>query len=60
MLGYLLQATQFRNWVTKTLREFIVKGLVLYDEQLRQNKRFGKDYSDELLETTGQGIYLRL
>ena len=44
------QATQFRIWATKTLREFIIKGFVLDDERLKLNKRFGKDYFDELLE----------
>lgn len=45
------QATQFRIWATKTLREFITKGFVLDDERLKQGKRvFGKDYFDELLE----------
>lgn len=44
------QATQFRIWATKTLREYIVKGFVLDDERLKQGKRFGKDYFDELLE----------
>ena len=45
------QATKFRIWATKTLREFIVKGFVLDDERLKQGKRFfGKDYFDELLE----------
>jgi hypothetical protein len=45
-----LQATQFRIWATKTLREFIIKGFVLDDERLKQGKRFGKDYFEELLE----------
>ena len=44
------QATQFRIWATRTLREFIVKGFVLDDERLKLNTRFGKDYFDELLE----------
>ena len=45
------QATQFRIWATKTLREFIIKGFVLDDERLKQgNQVFGKDYFDELLE----------
>lgn len=44
------QATQFRIWATKTLREFIIKGFVLDDERLKQGKRFGKDYFEELLE----------
>lgn len=45
-----IDATQFRIWATKTLREFIIKGFVLDDERLKQGKRFGKDYFDELLE----------
>lgn len=44
------QATQFRIWATQTLREFIIKGFVLDDERLKLNKRFGKDYFDELLD----------
>jgi len=45
------QATQFRIWATKTLRDFIIKGFVLDDERLKQGKTvFGKDYFDELLE----------
>ena len=44
------QATQFRIWATKLLREFIIKGFVLDDERLKQGKRFGKDYFEELLE----------
>ncbi len=30
------QATQFRIWATKTLREFLIKGFVLDDERLKQ------------------------
>ncbi len=45
------QATQFRIWATKTLREFIIKGFVLDDDRLKQGGQlFGKDYFDELLE----------
>jgi hypothetical protein len=44
------QATQFRIWAIRTLREFVVKGFVLDDERLKLNRRFGKDYFDELLE----------
>ncbi len=45
------QATQFRIWATKTLREFIIKGFALDDERLKQGKAaFGKEYFDELLE----------
>jgi len=44
------QATQFRIWATRTLKEYIIKGFVLDDERLKQGRRFGKDYFDELLE----------
>jgi hypothetical protein len=44
------QATKFRIWATRTLKEFIIKGFVLDDERLKQGKYFGKDYFDELLE----------
>jgi hypothetical protein len=44
------QATKFRIWATNTLKEFIIKGFVLDDERLKQGKRFGKDYFDELIE----------
>ncbi len=60
------QATQFRIWATKTLREFIIKGFVLDDERLKQGKRFGKDYFDELLErireirTSERRFYLKI
>jgi hypothetical protein len=36
------QATQFRIWATKTLKEYIIKGFVLDDERLKQGKRFGR------------------
>ncbi|MDW7776738.1 MAG: virulence RhuM family protein [Methanosarcinales archaeon] len=45
------QATQFRIWATRTLKEYIIKGFVLDDERLKQGNRvFGKDYFEELLE----------
>lgn len=44
------QATQFRIWATNTLKEYVIKGFVLDDERLKLNKRFGKDYFDELIE----------
>jgi hypothetical protein len=44
-----INATQFRIWATKTLKEYIIKGFVLDDERLKQGKQFGKDYFDELL-----------
>ena len=46
-----LQATHFRIWATKVLKEYIQKGFVLDDERLKQGKTaFGKDYFRELLE----------
>ncbi len=44
------EATQFRIWATKVLKEFIIKGFVLDDERLKNGQHFGKDYFDELLE----------
>lgn len=44
------QATRFRIWATETLKEFITKGFVLDDERLKLNRRFGKDYFEELVE----------
>jgi hypothetical protein len=44
------QATKFRIWATKTLKEFIIKGFILDDERLKQGEKFGKDYFEELLE----------
>jgi len=44
------EATQFRIWATKTLKEYIIKGFVLDDKRLKQGQHFGPDYFDELLE----------
>ena len=44
------QATHFRIWATKTLREFIIKGFVLDDDRMKNGHYFGKDYFRELLE----------
>ncbi|MBU0574388.1 MAG: virulence RhuM family protein [Candidatus Margulisbacteria bacterium] len=44
------KATHFRIWATRSLREYIIKGFVLDDERLKNGKRFGQDYFDELLE----------
>jgi hypothetical protein len=44
------KATRFRQWATKTLKEYIQKGFVLNDEMLKNGKPFGRDYFDELLE----------
>lgn len=44
------QATQFRIWATKILKEYIIKGFAMDDERLKNGRYFGKDYFDELLE----------
>ena len=45
-----IQATKFRQWATATLKEFVIKGFVINDDMLKNGKKFGKDYFDELLE----------
>ena len=45
------QATQFRIWATRILKEYLVKGFALDDDRLKQgNKLFGKDFFKELVE----------
>jgi len=44
------QATQFRIWATKLLKEYIIKGFAIDDERLKNGRYFGKDYFKELLE----------
>lgn len=44
------KATSFRVWATKVLKDFIIKGFALNSERLKNGKKFGKDYFDELLE----------
>ena len=41
------RATQFRQWATAVLKEFLVKGFVMNDERLKEPTW---DYFDELLE----------
>ncbi len=50
-IGYRVRSargTQFRQWATATLKEYLVKGFVLNDERLKNPG--GWDYFDELLE----------
>lgn len=61
------QATQFRVWATKVLREYIIKGFAMDDDRLKQGeKTFGKDYFRELLErvrsirSSERRIYLQI
>ena len=44
------QATRFRIWATKLLREYLIKGFLLDDDRLKNGRFFGKDYFRELLE----------
>jgi hypothetical protein len=43
-----VRGTQFRQWATTNLREYLVKGFVMNDERLKNPG--GWDYFDELLE----------
>ena len=45
-----LQATQFRIWASKILKEYIIKGFTIDDDRLKNGQYFGKDYFKELLE----------
>ncbi len=60
------QATQFRIWASKTLKEYIIKGFTMDDERLKNGRYFGKDYFKELLErvrsirTSERRIYLQI
>lgn len=52
-IGYRVRSprgTQFRQWATLSLREYVVKGFVLDDERLKDGRNLGEDYFDELLE----------
>jgi hypothetical protein len=52
-VGYRVRSergTQFRQWATERLREYLVKGFVLDDERLKEGRTLGTDYFDELLE----------
>ena len=45
------KATNFRIWATKILKEFMIKGVVMDDERLKNpNYIFGEDYFEETLE----------
>ena len=44
------QATHFRRWATRILKEYMIKGFVLDEELLKNNGRFGVSYFPDLLE----------
>jgi hypothetical protein len=50
-IGYRVRSergTQFRQWATTTLRDYLIKGFVINDERMKEPGGF--DYFDELLE----------
>lgn len=52
-VGYRVRShrgTQFRQWATQRLNEYLVKGFILDDERLKEGKQWGIDYFDDLLE----------
>jgi len=52
-VGYRIKSqrgTQFRQWATTTLREYLTKGFVMNDERLKNPGAGVTDYFDELLE----------
>jgi hypothetical protein len=51
-LGYRVnskRATQFRQWATKVLKEFAIKGFVLDKKRLENGSFLGEDYFEQLL-----------
>ena len=45
-----VRATQFRQWATRVLREFAIKGYVLDKKRLENGSFLGEDYFERLLE----------
>lgn len=52
-VGYRVRShrgVQFRQWATKRLRDYLVKGFAMDDDRLKEGRNLGQDYFDELLE----------
>lgn len=52
-IGYRVRSyrgTQFRQWATERLNEYLVKGFTMDDDRLKEIRNLGQDYFDELLE----------
>lgn len=52
-VGYRVRShrgTQFRQWATTRLNEYLVKGFTMDDERLKEIRNIDSDYFDELLE----------
>jgi hypothetical protein len=45
-----VRATQFRQWATQVLREFVIKGYVLDKKRMENGTFLGEDYFERLLE----------
>jgi len=45
-----IRGTQFRQWATERLNEYLVKGFTMDDERLKQGVNIGSDYFDDMLE----------
>ena len=54
------KATRFRQWATKTLKEYITKGFVLNDDMIKNGKPFGKDYVAVTGKTAAELVYERV
>lgn len=44
------RATAFRQWATRVLRDFVIRGYLLDSERLKNGKLFDQSYFDQLLE----------
>lgn len=44
------KATQFRQWATRVLKEFAIKGFVIDKKRMENESFLGKNYFDELLQ----------
>ncbi len=52
-VGYRVKSqrgTQFRQWATQRLNEYLVKGFTMDDDRLKEGVNIGSDYFDEILE----------
>ncbi len=50
-------ATKFRIWATRVLKEYLIKGFALDDERLKQgNNLFNKDFFKQLIKNIGIGL----
>src|SRR5690625_4959150 len=52
-VGYRVRShrgTQFRQWATERLKEYLVKGFAMDDDRLKEMRNLGDDYFEELLD----------